>query len=71
MNPAHATLYYSSDIHFNIIHSPTFRFFSGLFASGFPTKTLYAFLFSPLQATCSVYINFCEFTIEILFGEKY
>jgi hypothetical protein len=40
MNPVHTTRSYLSKIHFNIILPP-----SGLFPSGFPTRTLYAFLF--------------------------
>jgi hypothetical protein len=36
-----------SKIHFNIIHPPTSWSSSGLSPSGFPTKFLHAFLFSP------------------------
>jgi hypothetical protein len=40
-------------------------FSSGLFPSGFPTKILYAFLFSPMRATCFDLITL------IMFGEVY
>jgi hypothetical protein len=47
INPAHNTPSYFSIIHFNPIISSTSRFSYLLFLSGFPAKTLYAFLFPP------------------------
>jgi len=42
---------YNLKIHFNIISHPCLSLGSGLFPSGFPTKTLYASLLSPIRAT--------------------
>jgi len=43
---------------------------SGLFSSGFPTKTLYTFLHSPIRATCPTHLILNLITRTIL-GEKY
>jgi hypothetical protein len=39
---------------------------SGLFASGFPTNNLYAFLFSPIRATCSAHPILLDLIILII-----
>jgi hypothetical protein len=44
---------------------------SGLFASGFPTKILYAFLISTIHAICSAYLILHDLIILIIPGEKY
>jgi hypothetical protein len=44
---------------------------SGLFPSGFPTNILYAFRFSPIRATCPVYLILLDFIIPITLGEDY
>jgi hypothetical protein len=46
INPVHTTLFYFSKIHFNLSSHVRLGLPSGLFLSGFPTKILYAFLFS-------------------------
>jgi hypothetical protein len=58
-----------SKIYFNIIHL-RLGLPSGLFPSGFPTNILYAFLFSPIRATCSPHLNLLDLIILIMFGEE-
>ena len=51
-NPVHIPTSHLLEIHPNIIHPSKPSLPSGLFPSGFPTKTLYAPLSSPIRATC-------------------
>jgi hypothetical protein len=44
---------------------------SGLFPSGFLTKTLYAFLFSPNRATCPAHFILFNLIFLIIFGKDY
>jgi hypothetical protein len=41
----------------------------GLFRSGFPIKTLYAFLISSMRTTCHTYLVLLDFITLILLGE--
>ena len=44
---------------------------SGLFPTGFPTKTLYTLLSSPISATCPAHLILLDFITRTILGEKY
>jgi hypothetical protein len=74
INLVHTTSHCVSKIQFAIlILSSLLRLGlpSGLFHSKFSTKTLYAFPFSLMHATCPVYLIRLNFIILIICGEKY
>jgi len=44
---------------------------SGLFPSGFPTKTLYIRLYSPIRTTCQTHPILLDFITRTILGEEY
>ncbi|KDR16625.1 hypothetical protein L798_09464 [Zootermopsis nevadensis] len=69
-NPVHTTPSCFSKTHFNIIIPPRLILPSGLFPSGLPINTLYAFLFSPMWATCPAHL-ILDLISLIVCGEEY
>lgn len=69
-NHAHKTPALAPVSQINPIHI-TVGVHSGLFHSCVPTKVLYAFLFSPMSATCPLYLILLDLIVIITFGKLY
>ena len=63
--PPHPTSWRSNLI---LSSHPRLGFPSGLFPSGFPTKTLYTLLLSPIRATCPAHLILLNFITWTVFG---
>ena len=50
---------------------PRLGLLNGLFPSGFPTKTLYTPLLSPICATCPAQLILVDFVTRTILGEQY
>jgi hypothetical protein len=68
--PYHPTLLLQDPF---LYYSPTYVkvFRGGLFPSGFPTESLYAFNFSPMCVTCHINLIVLDMIIRFAFGEDY
>jgi len=72
ITPVHPLCSSFFNAHFNIVLPAMPRFLYCLFPSGFPTKVLYAFLFSPsMPATCPFHPILLELLSLIMSGKEY
>ena len=70
-NPVPIPTFHLLEIHPNIITHLRLGLPIGLFPSGFPTKTLYAPLSSPIRATFSTHLILLDFITRTILGKKY
>ena len=70
-NPVHIPTSHLLEIHPNIIHPSTPRSPQWSLPSGFPTKTLYIPLSSPLHTTCPAHLILLYFITRTILGEEY
>ena len=70
-NPVHIPTAHLLEIHPNIIHPPTSRSPQWFFPSGFPTKTRYTHLSSPIRTTCTAHLILLDFITRTMLGEEY
>jgi len=64
-DPVYTPTFHFLKIHLNIIPHPRLGLPSGFLPSGFPTKTLYKSLLSPIRATCPAHLILQDYLKEI------
>jgi len=64
-------IYYFLKIHLNISSHLRLDLPRGLFPSGFPIKTLYTPLFSPIRSTCPAHLILLDQITRTIFGDQY
>ena len=69
-HPVHALMPYILKIHLNIILHLRLGLPTGLFPSGFPTKTLYTPVLYPIRATCPAQLFILDLIIRTILGEE-
>ena len=71
LHPVHTPTSHFLKIHLNIILSFTPGSPKLSLSSGFPTKTLYTTLLSPIRATCAAHLIILDFITRTVLGEEY
>jgi len=71
LDPVHNRTFHFLKIHLNISSHLRLGLPSGLFPSGFPTRTLYTPLPFPIHATCPAHLFLPDFITRTILGEQY